>query len=334
MSETGVAGHRSGLRFGLAAYAIWGLFPLYWPLVEPAGALEILANRMVWSLVSVVGILAVRRHWGWIADLRGQSRKILLLAGASVAVSVNWGVYIWAVNSGHVVEASLGYFINPLITVLFGVLILRERLRPLQWCAVGLGGIAILELTVGYGRPPWISLILAFSFGGYGLLKKLAAVPPVESMAIESSFQFLPALTFLIYLQLSGRAVFGHAAWSVTLLLACAGVVTVVPLICFAAAANLLPLSTVGLLQFLAPVLQLACGVFIAHETVPGMEWIGFGIVWVALAVFTYDGLRQARSRSAQALSQQANTILAIRSAVESREIISSSDHPAESPAS
>lgn len=287
---------RKGLIFGIAAYGMWGMFPLYWPLLEPTGAIEILANRMVWSLAVVLILLAVKRDWAWIAELRRSPRKCLLLLAAAALVSVNWGTYIWAVNRHQVVETSLGYFVNPLVTVLLGVLILRERLRPAQWAAVGVGGAAIVELVVGYGHVPWIALILAASFGSYGLCKKLAAVPAVESMAVESAFQFLPALAYLAFLQADHTAKFGHVHWTVTVLLVCAGLVTAVPLICFAASANRLPLSTLGLLQFLTPILQLCCGVFIAHETVPGSEWIGFGIVWVALAMLTYDSLAQVRA--------------------------------------
>jgi len=289
--------HRKGLIFGFAAYGLWGLFPLYWPLLKPAGAMEILAHRMVWSLAVMMLLLAIRRDWAWIAELRHTPRKVLLLLAAATVVSANWGVYIWAVNRHQVVETSLGYFINPLVTVLLGVVVLQERLRPLQWVAVGTGAAAILELVIAYGKLPWIALVLAFSFGSYGLFKKLANVPAVHSMAIESGFQFLPALTYLAFVQSQGSAAFGHAHWTVTVLLALAGVVTVVPLLCFAAAANRLPLSTMGLLQFLTPILQLSCGVFIAHETVPGSEWVGFAIVWVALALLTYDSLSRVRTK-------------------------------------
>jgi len=289
-----VTEQRRGLIYGIAAYGVWGLFPLYWPLLEPAGALEILANRMIWSLVAVAILLGVRRDWSGFAELRHSPRRIALLGAAAVLVSVNWGTYIWAVNAGHVIETSLGYFLNPLVTIVFGVLVLNERLRPVQWLAVGIGAAAVAELAVAYGRPPWIALVLAASFGSYGLCKKLAKVPARESMAIESAFQFLPALGYLTFLQVDGRAAYGHAAWHVTVLLTFAGVVTLAPLLLFAGSTNRLPLSTVGLLQFLAPILQLACGVFIVHEQAAGSEWIGFGMVWIALAVLTWDGLRQA----------------------------------------
>ncbi len=285
---------RRGLIYGIGAYGVWGVFPLYWPLLKPAGALEILASRMVWSMVAVVVLLAARKHWSWFAELRRSPRKIALLGVGAALITVNWGTYIWAVNAGHVIETSLGYFLNPLVTIVFGVAVLHERLRPTQWLAVGIGAAAVIELAVTYGQLPWIALVLAASFGSYGLCKKLAQVPAQESMAIESGFQFLPALGYLIFIQADGTAAYGHAAWHVTLLLTFAGVVTLVPLLMFAGATNRLPLSTVGLLQFLAPILQLACGVFVVHETVPGSEWIGFGIVWVALVVLTWDGLRQA----------------------------------------
>jgi chloramphenicol-sensitive protein RarD len=307
---------RKGLIFGLAAYGLWGLFPLYWPLLKPASATEILANRMAWSLLVVVVILAARRDLSWIGQLRRSPRKALLLLAAATVVSVNWGTYIWAVNRGHIVETSLGYFINPLVTVLFGVLILRERLRPLQWAAVAVGAVSIVELVAGYGHVPWIALILAFSFGSYGLFKKLASVPAVESMAVETGYQFIPALGYIAFLQAQGTATFGHTRWITTVLLACAGLVTVIPLLAFAAAANRLPLSTMGLLQFLAPILQLSCGVFIAHETVPGTEWIGFGIVWIALALFTYDSLQHARSKTSKVARTPQPVPLAVVSAL------------------
>lgn len=303
---------RKGLIFGLVAYGLWGLFPLYWPLLKPASATEILAHRMAWSLLVVMVILAARRDLSWIGQLRRTPAKALFLLAAATVVSVNWGTYIWAVNRNQIVETSLGYFINPLVTVLFGVLILRERLRPMQWAAVAVGAASIVELVVGYGHVPWIALILAFSFGSYGLFKKLASVPAVESMAVETGYQFIPALGYLAFLQAQGTATFGHTRWITTVLLACAGLVTVIPLLCFAAAANRLPLSTMGLLQFLAPILQLSCGVFIAHEIVPGTEWIGFGIVWIALALFTYDSLQYSRNKNAKARMPQPVPVAAV----------------------
>ncbi len=292
---------RRGLAYGAAAYLLWGLFPLYWPLLEPAGAIEILAHRMIWSL-AVVGLVLWRtRRWGSVRAVLADRGQRTLLALAAVAVSVNWGVYIWGVNSGHVVETSLGYFINPLFTILLGVVVLHERLRPAQWVAVGIASAAIVVLAVNYGRLPWIALVLATSFGLYGYLKKRAAVGAAESLAVETGVMFLPAVTALVVLQAQGTLVFAHHSVGNSLLLMLTGVVTAVPLLFFAAATRRLPLSTVGLLQYLAPVLQFAVGVGIDHESMPAARWVGFGLVWVALIVLTTDALRTHRAAIADA---------------------------------
>ncbi len=290
---------RRGVLYGIAAYAMWGLFPLYWPLLKPAGAIEILAHRMVWSLVAVLAILGVRRHWSWIRTMT--RRQVLLLTLGAVVISTNWGMYIYAVNTGHVVESALGYFINPLVSVLFGVLIFRERLRPWQWAAVGLGMVAVLVLTLDYGRLPWIALVLAASFGTYGLIKKTAQVGAAESLTIETLVLLVPALGYLGFLQVDGAGTFGnHGAAHVALLVG-AGLITAVPLLFFSAAAIRVPLTVVGLLQYIAPVLQFLCGVLVAHETMPGSRWAGFAIVWLALSVFTWDSLRAARATRREA---------------------------------
>ncbi|GAA4104349.1 EamA family transporter RarD [Nonomuraea soli] len=295
--------YRRGVLFGIAAYAMWGLFPLYWPLLKPSEPLEILAHRMAWSLVAVVAILAVRRHWSWFRELVKQPKTMGLLALAAVLVSLNWLTYIYAVNSGQVVESALGYFINPLVSVLFGVLLLKERLRSLQWVAVGFGALAVVVLAVGYGRPPWIALILAMSFGVYGLVKKKANVGAAESLTVETLVLLAPALAYLVYLETQGTATFGHSTPWHALLLAGAGVITAVPLLCFTSAAIRVPLSTIGLLQYIAPVLQFLVGVLIAQETMPVSRWLGFSIVWLALAIFSYDSLRTAR-RARKALAE------------------------------
>ncbi|MFC5833647.1 EamA family transporter RarD [Nonomuraea insulae] len=286
---------RRGVFYGIAAYTMWGLFPLYWPLLKPSGAVEILAHRMVWSLVVVAGVLALRKHWSWIRQIARQPAKLALLTLAAIVVTVNWGTYIYAVNSGHVVESALGYFINPLVNVLFGVVLLRERLRPLQWAAVGFGALAVLVLALDYGRLPWVALTLAFSFGLYGLIKKRANVAATEGLAVESLVLLLPALGYLVFLQTTGGATFGQEGTGHAALLVLAGIISAVPLICFGASAIRVPLSTMGLLQYIAPVLQFGCGVLVAGEVMPASRWIGFSIVWLALALFTYDSLRAAR---------------------------------------
>ncbi|MER5645267.1 EamA family transporter RarD [Streptosporangium sp. NPDC002524] len=285
---------RRGVLYGIAAYSMWGLFPLYWPLLKPSAALEILAHRIAWSLVAVVAILAVRRHWSWFRGLLRTPRTLGLLVLAAMIITVNWGVYIYAVNSGHVVEGALGYFINPLVSVLFGVLLLKERLRRWQWVAVGLGAAAVIILAVDYGRPPWIALVLAVSFGTYGLVKKIAGVGSVESMTVETLVLLLPALAYLLYLGQQGTSTFGNAGAGHAFLLAGAGVVTAVPLLCFTASAILIPLTTIGLLQYIAPILQFLCGVFVMQEVMPPSRWLGFGVIWLALSVFTWDSLRTA----------------------------------------
>ncbi|MEU7055083.1 EamA family transporter RarD [Streptomyces sp. NPDC046197] len=295
MTEKSRGERRTGLLNGFAAYGMWGLVPLFWPLLKPADAMEILAHRMVWSLAFVAVALLVGRRWAWLGELLRQPRRLALIAVAAAVITVNWGVYIWAVNSGHVVEASLGYFINPLVTIAMGVLILKERLRPVQWAAVGVGFAAVAVLTIGYGRPPWISLCLAFSFATYGLVKKKVNLGGIESLAAETAIQFLPALGYLLWLSAHGDSTFvsggpGHAA-----LLASTGVVTALPLVCFGAAAIRVPLSTLGLLQYLAPVFQFLLGILYFHEAMPAERWAGFALVWLALTLLTWDGLRTAR---------------------------------------
>ncbi|MFC5184326.1 EamA family transporter RarD [Actinomadura harenae] len=279
--------------FGVAAYVLWGLFPLYWPLLKPANAVEILAHRIMWSLVAVAVILAAGRNWAWIRTLN--RRTLGLLALASVLISVNWGTYIFAVNTGKTIEASLGYFINPLISILFGVVIFRERLRLWQWVAVGLGTAAVVVLTVDYGRLPYIALILAFSFGVYGLLKKFASMPSAESLAVETAVMFVPALTATVVMQANGSATFAHHGPGNVALLVAAGVVTAIPLMLFNASAIRVPMSTLGLLQYLAPILQFLIGLYVQHEEMPASRWAGFLLVWVALIVLTVDGLLTGR---------------------------------------
>ncbi|HEY0638466.1 MAG TPA: EamA family transporter RarD [Pseudonocardiaceae bacterium] len=295
--------YRRGLLYGVAAYGMWGLFPLFWVLLDPAGALETLAHRIIWSLVAVLAVLGVagvvatrrgRRRPSVLAVVRNR-RRLLLLGLAAAIITVNWGTYIWGVANGHVVETALGYFINPLVTVLAGVLVLRERLRRAQWLAVALGAVAVLVLTAGYGQPPWIALTLAVSFGGYGLIKKFAAVPAVESLAVETLWLVLPAAGFVVFLEATGRGTFTGYGAGHALLLVTGGLITAVPLLAFGAAANRIPLSVVGLLQYLAPVLQFLCGVLVFHEHMPPARWFGFALVWLALAALTWDGVRAAR---------------------------------------
>jgi chloramphenicol-sensitive protein RarD len=290
---------RSGLLYGVGAYAWWGLCPGFFPLLLPAGSLEVLAHRYAWTAVFLVAVLILARKLGDIGRL--DRRTWLLLAAASLLIGINWGTYIFAVSHGHVVDAALGYFINPLISVALGVLILRERIHRLQLVALTIAVAAVVVLTAEVGGVPVIALTLAASFGTYGLLKKVVSADPRVSVAVESLLALPFVGAYLIALQIIGTAHFvgygtGHAA-----LLVLAGPVTAVPLLLFAAAAQRLPLITLGLLQYLNPALQMAWGVLIGHEPMPTARWIGFALIWVALVVLTADSLTRRRSERSQA---------------------------------
>lgn len=291
--------HRRGVALGVTAYGLWGLFPLYWTLLGSAGALETLAHRMVWSLVVVFAVLWWLRRGTMFATVRAvlaSRRRLGLLALAAVLIALNWGGYIWGVNNGRVVETALGYFTGPLVSVLIGVLLLGERLRAGQWVAVGLGAVAVAVLAVGYGQVPWVALLLAFSFSTYGLVKKLAGVPAVESVGIEAAITLVPALTYICLLEASGSGTFFSLGVGHALLLAGGGLVSTLPLLAFGGAAVRIPLSVIGLLQYLAPVLQFAFGVLVFHEQMPPERWLGFAIVWLGLIVLTVDGMRASRT--------------------------------------
>ncbi|MGH8860107.1 MAG: EamA family transporter RarD [Jatrophihabitantaceae bacterium] len=301
------AENRAGLAYGLGAYLLWGLFPLFFPLLEPAGTIEILAQRMAWSLVVVALLLALTKGFAGVRAVVRTPARFVRLVTAAVLITVNWGVYIWGVNNGHVVECSLGYFINPLFTILLGVVVLKERLRPAQWAAVAIGAAAVVVIAVDYGRPPWIALTLAVSFGMYGFLKKRAGVGAADSLAVETGVLFVPAVVALLVVQSQGELAFAHHGVGNSLLLASSGLVTAVPLLMFAAATQRLPLSVIGLLQYLTPVLQFLVGVGIRHEHVPFAEFIGFCLVWIALIVLTVDGLRH--QRAATRIGRNAETV-------------------------
>jgi chloramphenicol-sensitive protein RarD len=289
-----------GTLQGAGAYALWGVFPLYFHLLLPAGAVEVVVHRVVWSLLVCLLAVALLRDTGWVRPLLRAPRSMLTLAIAAAVIALNWGVYVYAVNSGHVVEAALGYFINPLVTVLAGVVLLNERLRRLQWAAVGLGLVAVVVLTVDYGRPPWIALVLAVSFATYGLMKNKVGVGlgALASLTSETLLLAPFALAALVWLELAGHGTFATEAPGHALLLVSTGVATAGPLLLFAAAARRVPLTTIGLLQFMTPVLQLLCGVVLLGERVPPSRWVGFGVVWLALVLLSWDSLRTARRRS------------------------------------
>lgn len=280
-----------GTAYGLAAYGLWGVFPLYFQALIPAGPLEVLAHRVVWSLLVCTAILLVVGRLGWIPRLLARPRMLAAVSVAGLLIACNWTIYTFAVLSEHVTEAALGYFLNPLVTVALGVLILRERLRPLQWVAVGIGAAAGLYLTIDYGSPPWIAFSLALSFAAYGLVKKQVggSLSAVQSLTAETIVMTPFAIAILVYLALTGAQTFTTEGTAHSLLLASAGLATTVPLLLFAGAARRVPLTTIGLLQFLTPVLQLLTAVLLLGESMPASRWVGFGLVWMALTLLTLD---------------------------------------------
>lgn len=284
-----------GYLYGIGAYVLWGFAPLYMRLLRPAGPLEILAHRIVWSVVFVALVLAAMRNHSFLRALLRRPRALAALGIAAALVALNWGTYIYGVNSERVVETSLGYFVNPLVVVLLGVFVLRERLRPAQWAALGVGGAAVVVLTVDYGRPPYLALVLSFTFAGYGLVKKRLGLPAAEGLFVESAVLALPALAYLAWLGGTGGAAFGAVSAGNTALLVSAGAATAIPLLMFAGAANRLPFTSLGMLQYLAPILQLGCGVIIFREPMPPARLAGFALVWMALVIFTVDAVRAAR---------------------------------------
>jgi chloramphenicol-sensitive protein RarD len=286
---------RRGLLLGVAAYGIWGVLPLYWALLDTAGALEIIAHRILWSMVTLGVLVVVFRRTSQLRAILATRRTFLLLVAAALVITFNWVAYVYGVNNEMVVETSLGYFINPLVTVLMGVFILGERLRPLQWTALAIASVAVVVLTLDYGRLPYIALVLAFSFGTYGLLKKTADVGAVESLAVETTVVAPLAAAYVVWLVATGASSFATEGTGHTLLLASTGIITAIPLICFGAAATRVPLTTLGLLQYLAPTLQFGLGVLVFDEAMPSSRWVGFVLVWVALVIFTVEATTQRR---------------------------------------
>jgi chloramphenicol-sensitive protein RarD len=287
--------NKLGLLFGISAYSLWGAFPLYWPLLEPANPLEIVSHRAVWTLVFCFIVLATTKALKSTLATLKQPKITARLFLTSILISINWLVYIWATNNGHVVEASLGYYINPLIIIGFGVILLKEKMRPLQWVAVTIASIGVLVLTIDYGRLPWIALALAISWGSYGLIKKQLGLGALEGLAIETLISAFFYLGYLVYIGNQGTGQFGHS-WGLTVLLMSAGAVTAIPLLLFNGSTNRLPFTTIGLLQYITPTLQFSVGVWIRHEDMPTARWIGFLIIWVALTTLAFDLVKSSRT--------------------------------------
>jgi len=284
-----------GLLFGVSAYVFWGLFPLYWPLLKPASPLEIVSHRAVWTLVFCIIVLALLRQLKSTLAIMKHPKKMVGLFATTVLISINWLTYIWATNNGHVVEAALGYYINPLIIIAFGVLLLREKMRPLQWVAVGIAAIGVTILTIDYGRLPWVAISLALSWGTYGLLKKKLDLGALEGLTIETLISLLPYGFYLFYLSNQGTGQFGSGV-GLTILLIAAGAMTAIPLLLFNGSTTRLPYSTIGLLQYITPTIQFSIGVWINHEEMPPARWIGFVVIWLALATLGTDLFRSSRA--------------------------------------
>jgi chloramphenicol-sensitive protein RarD len=287
--------NKLGLLFGVSAYSLWGAFPLYWPLLEPANPLEIVSHRAVWTLVFCFIVLAATKALkSTLVTLKRPTVAVKLFL-SSLLISINWLVYIWATNNEHVVEASLGYYINPLIIIGFGVIFLKEKMRPLQWAAVSIATLGVLVLTFDYGRLPWIALALAVSWGSYGLIKKQLGLGALEGLAIETFISSFFYLAYLIYIGNQGTGQFGQS-WGLTALLISAGAVTAIPLLLFNGSTNRLPFTTIGLLQYITPTLQFSIGVWVLNENMPTARWIGFLIIWAALVALAIDLIRSSRT--------------------------------------
>lgn len=293
--------HRSvqkGTLYAVAAYTLWGLLPLYWKLLKSVPPLEILCHRTVGAAVVVAVLLSLQKRWPALrASLRNRRTRLILIFSA-LLLSVNWLTFIWAVNSGYVLEASLGYFINPLVTVSLGVLLLKERMRTLQWAAAGIALAGVIYLTVGYGRFPWVALILAFSFALYGLAKKRGALPSLDGLFCEAALLALPAFSYLFFVETNGSGTLSSGAYSLFLLLLTTGAATAFPLLLFAKATHRIPLSRIGFFQYIAPILQFLIGYAVYHEPLSRQRLIGFSIIWIALAVYIADSIATSQRKT------------------------------------
>ncbi|MBN2416475.1 EamA family transporter RarD [bacterium] len=289
---------QKGTAFALAAYTIWGLLPLYWKLLKSVPPFEILCHRTLGAALFIAVLISVQKRWSAVRAAAGARRTRFFLFVSAVLLSLNWLTFIWAVNTGFVLEVSLGYFINPLVTVSLGVLLLKERMRPLQWTAAGIALSGVLYLAAGYGRVPWIGLILAFSFALYGLLKKTGTLRSLDGLFSETAVMSLPALAYLVFVETTGSGTLSSGAYPLFVLLLTTGTVTAYPLLLFAKAARRIPLSQIGFFQYIAPILHFLIGYLVYHEPLSRQRLSGFIIIWFALAVYTADSLHAARRRN------------------------------------
>lgn len=290
-----------GVLYGAAAFLMWGFFPIYFKALQVVPSLQIMTHRVVWTFLFVMLLIFLRRGWPRFRESLRKPRVLVSYILTASLLAANWLIFIYGINSGQVVETSLGYFINPLLSIALGVVFLHERLRPTQWFPVGLAALGLLYLTLQYGSLPWIALGLAFTFGMYGLIKKIAPLGALHSLSLETGIIFIPALLYLLYVESQGSGSFGHLGWNVTLLLALVGVLTALPLLLFGLAARSIPLTQVGFLQYIAPTVQFLLGVFLYQEPFTATRLIGFSLIWLALLIFTVEGMYERRKRIAPA---------------------------------
>ncbi len=279
-----------GIWYAIAAYGIWGLFPLYWKPLHDVPALQIIGHRIGWSYILLILVVIVTRQWKQFHAVAFTKRTLSIYTVSAALVSVNWLVYVWAVNAGFIVESSLGYFINPLLSVLLGVIFLREKLRRCQWLPVGLAALGVLIVSFAYGSFPWIAVTLALSFGLYALVKKQAPLNALNGMTLETGILFIPALLYLLTVEAQGQGAFLHSGVTSNLLMIGAGLVTTIPLLLFSSAAQRIPLAMVGIIQYITPTMQFLLGVFVYKEPFTLIQLTGFGLVWLALVIFTLEG--------------------------------------------
>lgn len=298
---------RKGIWYALAAYGIWGLFPLYWKPLHDVPALQIIGHRIGWSFILLVVIILVTKQWGAFRAAIANRRTLLAYTATAMLISINWLVYVWAINAGYIVESSLGYFINPLLSVLLGVIFLRERLRVWQWLPLALAALGVVIVSVSYGSFPWISVSLALSFGLYGLVKKKAPLNSLYGLTLETGIVFVPALIYLITVDAQGQGAFLHTDILSNLLMIGAGAVTAIPLMLFSSATQRIPLSMVGILQYITPTTQFLLGVFLYKEPFTMIQLVGFSLVWLALIFFTIEGFIARRARQLEPVAAAAD---------------------------
>jgi chloramphenicol-sensitive protein RarD len=288
--------YKEGILYAFGAYFIWGLVPIYWKLIRHVPAIQLIGHRIAWSFVLLAAVLFATRKWPELCALASHRKVLGIYWAAAVLVGFNWSIYVWSVNAGYILEASLGYFISPLLSVLLGVISLRERLRLFQWIAVGLAAAGVVYLTVAYGHLPWIALGLASTFGFYGLVKKMAPLSPLHGLTLETGILFVPAVLFLTWQDRLGQGAFLHTGFRSDLLMAGAGFITTVPLLMFASAARRIPLTTIGVMHYITPTCQFLLGVLVYKEPFSTVRALGFGLVWIGLIVFAVEGFLALRA--------------------------------------